>query len=262
VPDRGRIYATGRDVTELKDAEDALRKTRRELAEVARRSTLAVMTAAVAHEIRQPLTAIVMKASAGRRWLDKSPRDLAAVRDRLQEITAAGHRANEVIESIRTLFSKDDKGRTPVDANELLRETIALMHGELEAAGVLVQFDLSTRLPQILVHKGQLQQVILNIVANATDAMRAVTDRTRVLQLKSERSEANGVTIIIEDSGTGMDAKVIDQIFNAFFTTKENGMGMGLAICRSIVEAHGGRLSASASMPHGSAFYIVLPGAQ
>jgi C4-dicarboxylate-specific signal transduction histidine kinase len=262
VPDRGRIYATGRDVTELKDAENALRETRRELAEVARRSALAVMTAAVAHEIRQPLGAIVMTASAGRRWLDRSPPDLDAVRDSLQEITEAGHRASEAIESIRAVFSKSDQGRTLVDANDLVRETIAIMRGELDAAGVSVQFELNAQLPQLSVHKGQLQQVILNIVSNAADAMRAVTDRVRVLQLKSERSESNGVTITIEDSGTGIDAGVIDQIFNAFFTTKEKGMGMGLAICQSIVNAHGGRLSASAATPYGSAFFIALPGAQ
>jgi PAS domain S-box-containing protein len=262
VPDRGRIYATGRDVTELKDAANALRETRRELAEVARRSTLAVMTAAFAHEVRQPLTAIVMEAGTGRRELDKSPPDLDSVRDIFREITEAGHRASEVIESIRALFSKSDQARRLVNANELLRETIAIMRGELEAAGISVQFELSAQLPALSVHKGQLQQVILNIVTNAADAMRAVTDRARVLQLKSEHSESNGVTITIEDSGMGIDTKDIDQIFNAFFTTKENGTGMGLAICQSIVKAHGGRLSASASMPHGSAFFIVLPSAQ
>ena len=217
------------------------------------------MTASLAHEIKQPLGAIVTSANACRRWLNKSPPEIDEARDQLAQITASGHRASEVIESVRSLFSKNDQSRTLLDANELIRETIAIVRGELDEAGVRVEYELNAALPMVSAHKGQLQQVMLNIVTNAADAMRTVTDRARVLRVKSQASKSSGVTIAVEDSGTGIEANDTERIFNAFFTTKSNGMGMGLAICRSIVEAHGGNLSVSANAPHGSIFYVVLP---
>jgi PAS domain S-box-containing protein len=259
VPDRGRIYAMGRDVTELKDAENDLRSARRELAQAARRTTAAAMTAAIAHEVRQPMAAIVANANAGLRWLNKAKPDLDEARDNLKNIVSDGHRASEVVQSVKAMFSGNDQGETPVDINELIRETIALLQSDLEAASVSVHLELSAKLPPVHGHGGQLQQVILNIITNAADAMRAVTDRARVLHVKSAALESNRIMISLEDTGTGIESKDLERIFDAFFTTKPNGMGMGLAICRSIVEAHGGSLTVSPGVPHGSVFQIALP---
>ena len=260
VQDQGRIYAMARDVTELKNAENKLMEARRELSQVARRTTLAAMSGAIAHEIRQPLGAIVTNANAGLRWLNRPAPDLDEVRDTLTHIVADGHRASEVIQSVRAMFAKGDHAGTPLDTNELIRETIALASNELEAARVVVDLELHEQLPLISAHRGQLQQVVLNIITNAADAMRAIDDRARVLRVRSRSFDSNGVAVSVQDSGTGIDPKNIDRVFDAFFTTKTNGMGMGLAICRSIVEAHGGNLSVSQGVPHGSVFHIVLPG--
>jgi PAS domain S-box-containing protein len=260
VPDRERIYAVGRDVTELKDAENKLRDARRELAAVARRTTLAAISAAIAHEIKQPLGAIVANANAGLRWLGKEPPNLDKVRSTFRDIASDGHRASEVIQSVRAMFSHGDQPGIALDVNEIVRDTIALMRGELGAARISAQLELASQLPTIPAHRVQLQQVLLNIVSNAVDAMRAISDRSRVLRIKSRPVESDGVEVTVEDSGTGIDPESVDRIFDAFFTTKPNGMGMGLAICRSIVEAHGGALSVSANGPNGSTFRIVLPG--
>jgi PAS domain S-box-containing protein len=262
VPDQGRIYAVGRDVTDLKRAENELRETRWELAQAARRTTLAATSAAIAHEIRQPLAAVVSNANAGLRWLNRASPDLDEARGAFRRIASDSHRASEVIQSIRAMFTRSDQERAPLDANELIRETIEFARSELEPAGIAVQLDLAAELPSISARRGQLQQVILNVLTNAGDAMRAVSDRARVLRVTSNPFESNKITISVEDTGTGIDPKDADRIFDPFFTTKSNGMGMGLAICRSIVEAHGGTLSASPRMPHGSIFRLVLPGSQ
>ncbi|MGA8968692.1 MAG: PAS domain S-box protein [Pseudolabrys sp.] len=262
VQDQGRIYAMARDVTELKNAENKLMEARRELSQVARRTTLAAMSGAIAHEIRQPLGAIVTNANAGLRWLNRPAPDLDEVRDTLTHIVADGHRASEVIQSVRAMFAKGDHAGTRLDTNELIRETIALASNELEAARVVVDLELHEQLPLISAPRGQLQHVVLNIITNAADAMRTIDDRARVLRVRSRSFDSNGVAVSVQDSGTGIDPKNIDRVFDAFFTTKTNGMGMGLAICRSIVEAHGGNLSVSPGVPHGSVFHIVLPGIQ
>jgi signal transduction histidine kinase len=158
------------------------------------------------------------------------------------------------------MFAKGDQAGIPLDANELIRETIAMASGELEAGRILVDLELAERLPLIPAHKGQLQQVVLNIVTNAADSMRSIDDRVRTLRIRSRPFDSRGVAVSFQDSGTGIDPQNRDRIFDAFFTTKANGMGMGLAICRSIVEAHGGTLSVSAGVPHGSIFHISLPG--
>ncbi|MFZ0353059.1 MAG: PAS domain S-box protein [Pseudolabrys sp.] len=262
VQDQGRIYAMARDVTDLKNAENKLRDVRHELSQAARRTTVAAMSAAIAHEIRQPLGAIVTNANAGLRWLNRPAPDLDEVRDTLTHIVADGHRASEVIQSVRAMFAKGDHAGTPLDTNELIRETIAIANNELEAARVVVELELGERIPMISAHKGQLQQVVLNIITNAADAMRTIDDRARVLRVRSRSFDSNGVAVSVQDSGTGIDPENIDRVFEAFFTTKTNGMGMGLAICRSIVEAHGGNMSVSPGVPHGSVFHIFLPGIQ
>ena len=258
-PDGGLIYAMGRDVTELKTAEDELRKARHELAQTAHRTTMAAMTAAIAHEIKQPLAAIVTNANAGLRWLGRAQPDLDEARDSFEHIAADGHRASEVIQSIRTMFAGSDQEGASLDANELITETLGLMRSDLDTASIQVELELTAEIPNIRGHRGQLQQVILNVISNAVEAMRAVPDRTRVLHVRSGMLEPDGITISVEDSGTGIDPKNADRIFDAFFTTKANGMGMGLAICRSIVEAHGGTLSASPGVPHGAVFQVSLP---
>ena len=220
------------------------------------------MTAAIAHEIKQPLGAVVTNASAGLRWLDRSPPDVGEVRETLTHIAADGHRANEVIQSVRAMFASDDQAGGLLDVNEVVRETIAILRSDLDAAEVTVQFTLSPQLPLLHGHKGQLQQVALNIISNAVDAMRTVSDRTRVLTVSSETLNKGGVALAIEDLGTGIEPQYIDRVFDPFFTTKDNGMGMGLAICRSLVEAHGGNLSVSAVVPYGSVFHIRLPATQ
>ena len=258
VPDRGRVYAMGRDITELKHAENELREARRELAQVTRRTTLAAMSATIAHEIKQPLGAIVANANAGKRWLGKTPPNLDEARNALKNIDADGHRAGEIIQSVRAMFSQSDQAGTALDVNELIRETIALVRGDFEAARIAVQLALASQLPLISAHRGQLQQVVLNVVTNAADAMRN-TDPARVLRIESKPFQSDGVEVTVEDSGTGIEPENINRIFDAFFTTKANGMGMGLAICRLIVEAHGGTLSVAPAVPHGSVFRVVLP---
>jgi C4-dicarboxylate-specific signal transduction histidine kinase len=248
----------GRDITDLKEAEKTLKETREELARSAQRTMLAAMSAAIAHEISQPLAAIKTSASAGLRWLNRATPDLGEARAALERIAANGHRANEVVQSVRGVVVKTEQAATPLDITELCRETVALVGDDLEAAGIVVQLEHAAQLPSISAHRGQIQQVILNLVTNAADAMRAVTDRGRILMVKCVL-ETDSVVVSVQDSGTGIDPKDIGRIFDPFFTTKSTGMGIGLAICRMIIQAHGGRLSASPALPHGSVFRIVLP---
>ena len=171
-----------------------------------------------------------------------------------------GHRAGDVVESIRALFSKDDHGKkAPLDVNELIREVLRLVHDVLQKEQASVRTELFNGLPRVLANRVQLQLVLRNLIMNAIEAMSSVSDRRRVLHVKSELSERSGVRITVTDSGPGIDPKIVDRIFDAFFTTKSQGMGMGLSICRSIVEAHDGRLSAAPAPVHGSVLQVVLP---
>jgi C4-dicarboxylate-specific signal transduction histidine kinase len=176
----------------------------------------------------------------------------------LNRIIADGHRAAQVIASIRTMFKRDDPKRVRLDVNGLIQEVIALMRGELQGKRIAVRIALAEKLPQVLGERAQLQQVILNLIINAIEAMVSVTDRARTLRVTTE-AHYPAVLITVEDSGTGIDPENIGRIFDAFFTTKEQGMGMGLSISRSIIESHGGRLSAAPGEPCGSIFQIVLP---
>jgi C4-dicarboxylate-specific signal transduction histidine kinase len=187
----------------------------------------------------------------------KSP-DLDEARTALNRIVADGHRAAQVIASIRTMFKRDDPKRVRLDVNGLIREVLALMRGELQGKRIALRIALAEQLPQVLGERAQLQQVILNLIMNAIEAMVSVTDRARTLRVTTE-AHYLAVLITVEDSGTGIAPENMGRIFDAFFTTKEQGMGMGLSISRSIIEAHGGRLSAAPGEPHGSIFQIVLP---
>jgi signal transduction histidine kinase len=224
-----------------------------------RRMSMDAMSAAIAHELKQPLGAIVTNANAGLRWLSRSPPALDQIHDTFKFIAADGTRASDVIQSVRAMFGKSDPAQIQTDLNELIRETIALLRTELETRQILVQLDLDPKLPLVLAHRGQLQQVILNLVSNAADAMRLVMDRARILKLESRVLRSGGLEVSVRDSGTGLEPNDVERIFDPFFTTKSNGMGMGLAICRTIIEAHGGVLSASAGKPEGAVFRIVLP---
>jgi PAS domain S-box-containing protein len=261
VPDRGLIYAVARDITELKEAEAALQRSQRELARASRQITMGAMTASIAHEINQPLSAIVLNANAALRFLSRPEPDLNAVRAALMPIVEDGHRASQVIGSIRAMFGKDGGDRSALDPNELLGQVLTIAHSEFESHQVSLRIDLSHNLPHILGDRVPLQQVFLNLIMNAVEAMAGVSDRPRVLSASSEIDGTHQVLIKLKDSGAGIDPDDMGRIFDAFFTTKANGMGLGLAICRSIVEAHGGRLWASAAIPHGSVFHVALPGA-
>jgi PAS domain S-box-containing protein len=259
VADSGRIYAVARDVTAFKAAEEELRSSRQELARVGRQLTMGAITASIAHEVNQPLAAIVSSGNAGLRWLSNAIPNLDEVTAALKRIVSDGHRASQVIEAVRAMFKKDTSERTLLDINEVVREVFALLSAELQKHDIMVIYRLAEEIPRVSADRVQLQQVILNLVMNAIDATSLIVDRPRILRASSERHDPADVIITLEDSGTGIDPNNIDRIFQPFFTTKSRGMGMGLSICRSIVEAHGGRLSASPALPCGTAFRVILP---
>ena len=202
---------------------------------------------------------MVANANAGLRWLAREIPDLGETRDAMKNIVSAGHRADEVIGSIQAMFKKDSQVSTPLDLNKVIQDVLGLVRRDLETQRILVQSGLTKPLPLVLGHKGQLQQVILNLVRNAADAMDSVSGRARVLRIKTAIHGSDGVLLSVEDLGTGIAPKDIDRIFELFFTTKSQGMGMGLSICRSIIEAHNGRLWASSGVDCGSVFNIMLP---
>jgi PAS domain S-box-containing protein len=239
-------------------AEQALRKAQAELAHITRVTTLGEMTASIAHEVNQPLAAVIANAEACLRWLDRETPDLDAARRSVEWVIDDGNRANEVIRRVRSLAKKTDLEKVPVDLNEVGNEVIALVRGELISHQVSVRTEFAPALPMILGDRVQLQQVIINLVMNGIEAMRSVTDRPRELVIRSGHDETQ-VLVGVTDSGLGISAENADRLFNPFFTTKASGMGMGLSICRSIMEAHGGRLWATANLPHGATFHFTLP---
>jgi len=247
------------DITETRRAQDALRATELELSRITRLTAVAQMAASIAHEINQPLASIVAGGNAGLRWLVKSPPDLDEVRSALTRIVGDSHRASQVIGGIRAMFKSDSQEKVPLEINLLISEVFALVHRQLENQRVVVGTKLADGLPKVLGNRVQLQQVMLNLLMNAVEAMGAVNDRPRLLRVKTEMPEPHEVSITVQDSGTGIDQKDMDRIFRSFFTTKSNGMGMGLAICQSIVEAHNGRLSALSGVSDGAVFQVVLP---
>ena len=232
------------DVTEAKQAEERLHKAQAELAHVTRVTTLGELTASIAHEVNQPLAALVANAEAGLRWLDRETPDLAAVRRSVEWVINDGIRASEVIRRVRALAKKSDIEKVPLDINDVINEVVALVQRELFRHQVSLRTELAPALPMVLADRVQLQQVIINLVMNGIEAMQPVTDRPRELVIRSRQDETRHVLVSVTDCGVGISAENADRLFNAFFTTKSSGMGMGLSICRSIVEAHGGRLSA------------------
>jgi signal transduction histidine kinase len=217
------------------------------------------ITVAIAHEVRQPLAAIVANGNAALRFLDKEPPDRDEVRAALHRIVNDGHRTSEVFDGIRSLFRKVDQGRDPVDINKLILGVLQSLQGEFKDRAVELRSELAADLPLIDGHASQLQEVIFNLVRNATEAMDNVTDRNRVLQVTTALRDRETISVAVEDSGPGIDPKRLDEIFNAFFTTKSQGTGLGLAICRMIIEHHGGQLIASSDGKNGALFQFVLP---
>jgi PAS domain S-box-containing protein len=253
------VLETNNDITERKRAEEALHVAQAELAHVARVATLGEMTASIAHEVNQPLAAVVTNADACQRWLAHQPPNLVESRQSVARIIKAGNRASEVIGRIRALVKKAPPRKDWVDINEIIREVIALARTEVRRHRVSLKAQLSDGLPLVLADRVQLQQVILNLIMNGLEAMSEGVDRLRELQVRSGRSDSNNVLVSVRDSGKGLDPGSLDHLFDAFFTTKPNGMGMGLAICRSIIEAHDGLLWASPNSPRGSVFQFTLP---
>ena len=235
----------------------ALHTGQAELAGYAQASRMGAMTASIAHEVNQPLAAIVANANAALRWMARTPPDVTEARESLEQIVREGQRAAEVIQSVRSMFKSKELARASVDLNQLIHEVLALVQGALEKHGVVVCTELDEALIPVTGNRVQLQQVLFNLVTNAIEAMELVADR-RVL-VKSELESGGGVRVTVEDSGSGIDPKVIDQIFTSFFTTKTDGMGMGLSICQAIIESHGGRLWVSPSATRGTVFRFTLP---
>jgi C4-dicarboxylate-specific signal transduction histidine kinase len=271
------------DLSEQKRAEEALRRSQTHLAEaqaelahVTRVTALGELTASIAHEISQPLAAVVTNADASLRWLSGDSPDLIEAREAIRRITRDGKRAGEVISRMRSLFKKASTAKERLDINGVIEEAVILAQSEVQKHRVSLQTQLASDLPLVMGDRIQLEQVILNLLLNAVEAMSAAGDGPRELSVSSQKmSETQGegrfgykvahdaecthVLIAVRDSGPGLDPNNLDRLFDAFYTTKPQGLGMGLAISRSIVEAHGGRLSATADSSRGAVFQFTLP---
>jgi len=263
-PDEGVAFVI--DMTELRRAERKLRASEQrlldakmELAHVTRVTTLGELTASISHEVNQPLAAVIANAEACLRWLDRESPDLVAARRSVKWVIDDSNRANEVIQRVRSLAKKADIEKVPLDVNHVVREVMALVQRELTSHQTSLRMELAPALPLILGDRVQLQQVIINLAMNGMEAMQSVTDRPRELLIRSSLDEAQQVLVSVTDYGLGISAENADLLFDAFFTTKSTGMGMGLSICRSIIEAQEGRLWATANVPYGATFQFTMP---
>jgi PAS domain S-box-containing protein len=250
------------DVTESKLAEEALNRTRSELAHVARITTLGALTASIAHEVNQPLSGIITNASTCLRMLDGDPPNLDGAHETARRIIRDANRASDVVKRLRALFSKKDFAPEPLDLNEATREVIALSLSDLQKNRVILRSELAADVPPVIGDRVQLQQVIMNLVRNASDAMVDIEDRPRQMVIKTEREGAGHVCLTVRDTGVGVDNQSMDKLFNPFYTTKSGGMGIGLSISRSIIEAHHGRLWAEQNHGPGSTFSFSIPAFQ
>lgn len=256
------FLATAIDVTEQHKAQSDLANAQAELARVARLTTMGELAASIAHEISQPLSGVSSSASAALLWLDRSPPNLDKARDALKVIVNASGRANDVMERIRSFLKHRKPERIDFDINDAIRMVLELTGGALRNRQVAVQTDLPAALPRALGDPVQLQQVIMNLVMNGADAMATVTDRPRVLHIRTQMDGGGSLMVSVQDSGAGIEPAIRDRIFEPLFTTKSTGMGMGLSICRSIVEGHGGKLWAIPATPHGTDFRFTIPTAK
>ena len=222
-------------------------------------TSLGALTASIAHEVNQPLGAVMFSAEAALSWLKREPPDMDEAHAALQRIVRDGARASEVIRSIRALAKKTDTKMAPLDLHEVLSESLTFVQHELLISRVALRVEHASMAPVVLADKVQLQQVILNLVMNGLEAMQPITDRPRELVIRSEQDDAHQVRVSVTDCGVGFSAAGTDKLFNTFFTTKSSGMGMGLSICRSIIELHGGRIWAVPNLPHGATVQFTLP---
>jgi signal transduction histidine kinase len=220
---------------------------------------LGEITASIAHEVNQPLAAVVMSANACRRWLAAEPPNLDEAREAVQRIVNDGNRASEVIRRVRSLLQRQVPERAELDINDIIRNTLALTRSELARHRVSVRTELREDLPSILGDRVGLEQVLVNLILNAIDAMAGVAESSRALTIRSRADGTDGVVVEVEDSGKGLDPEHANRIFEAFFSTKPGGLGMGLSISRSIVEAHGGRLWATPNDGRGVTMHFTLP---
>jgi PAS domain S-box-containing protein len=247
------------DVTERKRAENALNKAQADLAHISRITTMGELTASIAHEVNQPLAAVVTNGNACLRWLAADPPNFDEARVAIHRIVRDGNRASEVIARIRTLVKKGESVAHRLDVNDTIREMVALTRSEVDRRGASLQTNLAANLPSVMGDRVQLQQVLLNLIINALDAMSALTDRPRVIRIRTNAAELKSILVAVEDSGVGLDPQQAARLFDAFYTTKTEGLGMGLSISRSIVEAHGGRLWAAPNEGPGATFQFTLP---
>jgi C4-dicarboxylate-specific signal transduction histidine kinase len=247
------------DLTERKRAEEALRTAQADLTRAARLTTMGELAASIAHEINQPLASMVTNGEACLLWLANDGPDLDEARQAAERIITDAHRAGDIIRSVHALARKSGPEMTQLDVNDAIREVLVLMRSELRDRHVALETELSGGLEPIMGDRVQLQQVILNLIMNGIEAMSAVMRQPRVLRVRSQIDGPGDVLIAIEDSGPGLAPETMDRLFDPFFTTKPSGMGMGLSICRSIVDAHGGRLWASPQSPRGAVFQFTVP---
>jgi two-component system sensor kinase FixL len=263
--DEGRpvaILETNNDITERKRAEEALQKAQAELAHITRVMAVEELAASIAHEINQPLAAVVTNVGACLRWLARDPPNLDEARDALERVVRDGNRASDVIARVRMLVRKSPPERTLLDVNDVIGEVLRLVHAEVVRQRVSVRTSLAEDLPRVIGDRVQLQQVLINLIVNAIDAMHAVTDRSRELIVRAQRDGFGDVCVAVQDAGIGLDTQTMDRLFDAYFTTKPYGMGMGLSISRLIIEAHGGRLWATPNADRGATFQFTLPPAE
>ena len=263
-----RLFGTVQDITERKRAEEELhaserryREVQMELAHVNRVTTMGQLTASIAHEVNQPIAATVANAQAALGWLGAKPPDLEEVREALARIVTDGSRAGAVVSRIHALIKKVPPRKDRFDINETILEVVALTRNEVKRNGVALETRLASGLPTVQGDRIQLQQVILNFIINAIEALTGVSEESRAILITTEQDEANGVRVAVRDSGPGLAPDDHERLFEAFYTTKPGGMGMGLSICRSIIEAHKGRVWASANTPRGAVFQFTLPAA-
>ena len=240
-------------------ASDSLREAQMHLAHVNRVTTMGQLAASISHEVMQPIASAITNAQAALNFLDSEPPDLGEVRDALGGVVEDGNRASEIMSRIRDLFKKAPPRKDAVDVNETILEVITLAHGEALKNGVFVQTQLANDLSPVRGDRVQLQQVILNLIINAVEAMSGVSEGSRDLLISSEKDSAGGVLVSVQDSGPGLPPDGFDRLFDAFYTTKAGGMGMGLSISRSIIEQHGGRIWASSGAHHGATIRFTLP---
>ena len=258
--DRPIALATiSRDMTERKQAEEALREAQAELAHATRVMTLGELAASIAHEVNQPLTAVINNSNACLRWLARQSPDLEGVREALKDIIANGQRASDVIARIRAALKKAPTQMERLEINHIIAEVIELTYHEVQQYGVQLHTELASDLPAVLGDRVQLQQVLLNLVVNGIDAMSTVAERPRQLLIQTTWAEPEGVLVAVQDSGIGLDQQALERIFDAFYTTKAMGMGMGLSISRTIIKAHGGRLWAERNPGPGATLQFILP---